>query len=870
MGFFLILLLGSCSDKEGLIPEPEVMGKKAERIVPAAESHAVKGCLRIKMKEEPADLSAVRKLFPNLSILSLKRSFPYCGKFEERTRAAGLHLWYDVFFDPNLPLSKAADKLAVSDAVRYVEFLRKPAPTGDVCPFNDPMFGEQWNFYNPGNESGYYLAGSDINLLEAWNINTGNKKVIVGVVDSGIDYGHEDLAANMWRNESELNGKAGEDDDHNGYTDDVYGYNFTVVNSQYSGILMPDNHGTHVAGIIGAVNNNGLGVCGIAGGNGTDRGVSLMSCQIIDNSGNGADVAAAMKYAADNGAVICQNSWGFSDDPDAFPEHIREAIDYFIQYAGMDEHGVQTGPMAGGIVIFAAGNEDSDKNAIAMYDKVLSVAALGAAYQRAAYSNFGTWVDLSAPGGTGGYMPASIKSTFVGNVYGKMKGTSMACPHVSGVAALVVSQFGQEGFTNDMLWDILTHGVTDIEPYNPAYKGLLGSGLINAYRCLDQNGPLPPDPVDLIWTSALANFITLKWLIPADPDGGKAFAHNLYYSTRSMEDLDIEHLPDDVQMISVPSGVLKAGDTLTTVLDGLEFNTRYYFRVLAYDNLNKRSALSREVSQTTLSNTDPVFKPHDGSSITVKAFDTKQLAFDLYDPDGHAVQLDCTPGSDAFSYVYEDNVVTVTVKGPAAPAGSYVAVLSADDGFGGVGTQTVNYTIEPNREPYLLKSPNDMVFNAKKETASLNLTEYFADDDGEPLNYTTSISSSYDIVTTGFSGETLTLTAAFFGTATLSVTATDALGASCKMEFRVLLRDGSQEVDIFPVPFTDAVTVRMGESLNLNLKVYTLSGAKIFETQKDMSPFDPIEIDTSTWGAGSYTFVITSAEKTITRTAVKW
>ena len=181
--------------------------------------------------------------------------------------------------------------------------------------FNDPRLPDQWHYQNFG-KIGTSVAGADINLFKAWQTETGKNNVVVAIIDGGIDYQHEDLAANMCVNLEELNGAPGVDDDHNGFVDDIYGYNFCTN----SGTVYPHNHGTHVAGTVGAVNNNGIGVAGVAGGDGSaGSGVKMISCQVFDSrsgTGNG-DFAAAIAYAAERGATIAQCSWGWSE-PDYY------------------------------------------------------------------------------------------------------------------------------------------------------------------------------------------------------------------------------------------------------------------------------------------------------------------------------------------------------------------------------------------------------------------------------------------------------------------------------------------------------------------------------------------------------------------------
>lgn len=513
---------------EVVIPEGANPGEVIIKFKPEMEAILDQTMTRSGGEATRSGIPSTDEVLDILGAYSFERVFPVDTRHEARTREDGLHLWYIVRFDENEDLQKAFVRLSKLGEVDKIQCNRelKRAYTGepvfissaeaDDCmatrtgamPFNDPDLYRQWCYHNDGatrdfvSERAGIVVGADAGCLEAWELCTGDEDIIVAVMDEAVMWSHRDLADNIWINEGEEL-HAGVDADGNGYKDDKYGYNFvrnTGVTSWTSN--GSTGHGTHVAGTIAAVNDNGIGCSGIAGGGKGQKGVKIMTLQLFDgmNSSTLAMEARAMKYAADNGAVILQCSWGYNSakanmimgyTPGPATEEEwaatypleKEALDYFIHRAGSPN-----GVINGGLAIFASGNEYAAQSSFpAAYSKCISVSAIAADYTPASYSNYGPEVLLCAPGGDLEYYgtpgmaddqydngvlkeQGAIYSTLVQNGvegYGYYEGTSMACPHVSGVAALGLAYAKQQGrhFTWEEFRDLMYTTAEDIDSY---------------------------------------------------------------------------------------------------------------------------------------------------------------------------------------------------------------------------------------------------------------------------------------------------------------------------------------------------------------------------------------------------------------------
>lgn len=428
--------------------------------------------------------------------------FRHCEANADLEKRFGLDRWFIVKLNDGCNIDAFAEELAAYGHVSLVEFNSVSEKCSsdaacsmdrDICStatvlndgFNDPMLNIQWNYDNQGNKSVSPTCqkGADVNVKNVWKyLCAGDPSIVVAVVDEGVKYNHPDLKDNMWVNKGEIAGNQ-IDDDGNGYVDDVNGYNF-VDDGNISWALPGDSgHGTHCAGTIAAVNNNGMGVCGVAGGSGKGDGCKIMSCQIFsgDYGGSAIQVANAIKYAADNGASVISCSFGYTNSfssDNYYQSRYSIEIDAIHYFEACSNNNV----LNGNVAIFAAGNNGHNyAHYPGAFHDIISVSAFGPDLLPTYYTNYGPGCNISAPGGEAYHtssnfksmilstMPSEIRSTgesAMGNYdYAYMQGTSMACPHVSGVVALGLSYAKKLGktFDRDQFKQMILSSVNDID-----------------------------------------------------------------------------------------------------------------------------------------------------------------------------------------------------------------------------------------------------------------------------------------------------------------------------------------------------------------------------------------------------------------------
>lgn len=796
-----------------------------------------------------------------LGVTSATRLFPDAGEFEPRTRKEGLHRWYLVHYDREVEAGRARKLMEATPGIQHMEPCRKIHACVTV---NDPYWNRMWGMNNTT------YPGYDVNCKPVWdNYTMGKSDVTVAVVDGGFQLTHPDLAMNVATT------------GHYNYVD-----NSTTIQQHF--------HGTHVAGTIAAVNNNGTGVTGIAGGNfaAGKAGVKLLSLEVFKTLDNGQSASAndfsrALKEAADRGAIISQNSWGhyfdFNDDgyitgyeltyakqAHENPERsFTQAVDYFNKYAGCDNNGNQlaSSPMKGGVVIFAAGNEDIPYGSPGNYDGCVSVGAINRNGSRASFTNYGDWVDICAPG-------VDVYSTYLSGQYTYMSGTSMACPHVSGVAALIVSYFGGKDFTADELRARLIGGAKTIG----ATSGSKPIGpLVDAMGAFQMNsGGKAPEQV----TDAVVNPTGHNLRVDFTSTGAYAYIVVAGKTKKAVENANyFDPAPDLITATKIASSADIEGTPLSVQLAGLAPEQQYYVAVVAYSYDRKCAPLSEITQMSTGKNQKPVIEIPDypAEGFVFAHHSIINLPVHFTDPDGDALSVSYKTSGRA---ALEPNngsqeYYNFKLMCPLSTPGEYTANVDVTDEVGAKAHGSFRYTVLPNTAPVIVKEPGVLLLENISGAGELSLQDYFSDPDGEELFFRASVSlNDQKVATVNLDDDgKLIVTAHSQGVCTVKLSAEDHESERVEGILTVLVRpEGSPEVFIAgdTILTSGNLTVIPGTEESLTgIRLISSSGVVVYRKEGIYSAATPVVINVDGIAPGIYTLEVNYKGQDYTFTIVK-
>ncbi len=861
----------------------------------------------------------------------IERIFPFAGKDEHRQRAAALNTWYSIAMDRTATRgTRAAAKHQLETIADYAEpayhaVLESPEYISDDGDsetqankgkyFNDPLYDKQWNLHNNGNIGNYTdatgkriissIAHADINAEAAWRQTTGDPSVVVAVVDGGIDIHHEDLQESIWINKNEIPDN-GIDDDNNGYVDDVYGYNFTEDNA----LITPTRHATHVAGIIAARNNNGKGISSIAGGNGNpNTGVRLMCCQIFRNNpnynpsdkhspetigtGDRNREAAAIVYGANNGAIISQNSWGYDRVMKQTPQVIKDAIHYFNTYAGGDKTNKPL--MQGGLVIFAAGNDATSAPSMPSAESsVVSVSSFNPDFSASWYTNYGSWTDISAPGGSkpvnglyplqDGQPTSAILSTVPATTahpnggYAYMQGTSMATPHVSAIAALIVSKYGNARFTAKQLRERLLTGVRPMD-YNKylteTYRNSMGSGYADALVALTDydHDTTPTAPLFLV-NRAKPDYgkIRMAWTSKNNGANGSLQKYVLYCSKHPVTTANRAN--KDVIAYNIPAQFAKENQAIQYTVTHLDNNTKYYFGILAEARNGHQSSLTvLPNSIATLNNTPPQITPDTESErITLAGNDTRDITLRIEDHENHKWTVAFST-VDKLRIVHTKSGVNIHIEAKQYMPGVYPVTVSARDELGAKSSYRFIIEVVADKIPSM-KTQARKIRLRLGERRQIDLREITDDEDVNSVKYELMNSEEQGKDVLVKDGR-MDVVGSTWGQRQIHIKATDKHGQSGTMAFDVFVYRNEGIYSLFPTITSGMLYLKVGDTIDGHVKwqIRNVAGKLVKANAFDTSSLDADKrtytMNVSSLTVGQYTLYISCQGKTYQEMFVK-
>lgn len=848
----------------------------------------------LQMASMPSAMSAA---FGMMKANKVERLVLPSGKYEGALKEAGLDRWFVVSFDEEVALT---DAFAIMNSVGGIETVEyscraevfEAPPVYDLIrsadlPFDDEMLSQQWHYNNLGDKY-WARPGCDINLFNAWKVTTGTPNVIVCVVDGGVDVTHPDLVDNLWVNKAEQ--KNGIDDDGNGRKDDIHGFCFVAL----TGDIRPDadGHGTHVAGTVGARSNNGIGVAGVAGGNHKDTketGVRIMSAAILRANPDGIttkgasaeNIANAIIYGALNGATISQNSWGypFASGVEQTPTVVREAIDFFIDKAGtvLDTSDPRYGqqredsPMKGGVVFFAAGNDNVDfPTPPACYERVVAVAAIAPNFTKASYSTYGYWVDIAAPGGDMQRYgeKAGVLSTMAPDMkpkasYHYYHGTSMACPHVSGVAALVLSKFGGPGFTNEDLKSRVLASVlpVDLDKINPVYAGKLGVGTIDAYAAvtLKNEKKAPEKPLFIKEKSTKNAFteLTLYWNVPKDEDDRQPLRYKLYVSTKELT-------KDNYMTVGDVSGTANGfisgsgtapGDEMSFTVPRLKPGQVYHFVLVAYDKWGNTSAPSFFVGETKTNHAPEILNLPQEPILIVES--NHSYLLEVNEEDGHSWSYEVGGDRGGITHKKTSKGIELTLR-PVLSEGEHSCKITLTDELGLSKTFSIPFRVIHLKDPSLKIQIKSLLVGIKSGPLELSLPDYFEKQYYLNLSFK-AISTQPSVVSTFIDKDGhLFIIGEKPGTASVVVTASNGYRSTSTTIDVTVTEDVEGDVfSVWPIPVERDLNVWLNPKHKYaEVKLQSVNGELIVQENVKADRAGIARVDLRRLSPGSYVLVV--------------
>ena len=532
-------------------------------------------------------------------------------------------------------------------------------------------------------------------------------------------------------------------------------------------------------------------------------------------------------------------------------------MDYFVKYAGCDNQGNQlpNSLMKGGLVVFAAGNDNIQYGPPANYEPCIAVGAISSSGGRASFSDYGPWVDLCAPG-------VDIASTVPTNDYAMFGGTSMACPHVSGVAALVLSYCGGPGYTADDLKEALIGGARMIGPSTGSKP--IGP-LVDAYGALRYGDK----PVKLENYTVAPSGNSLRFTFTTNGNYGySAFASK---NRNSIENLNPAVPGSDVvvESLEIEDEADREGKEMTIRMTRLDFTSTYYVTVAPYAYGHRYAEASGVKTVNTEENHPPVLNiPSELGPF--HQYEDVSMALDITDPDGNSFTVSATSNGPARLVLSSEGHWVFRLDGRNSNPGTYEMTITAKDEFDFSAKKTLSYTLLKNRAPVQSKDFEIVHLYAAGEKREIDVSSYFSDPDGEPLTFGIQYMGR-GVFTATQKENQVNIAALNDGYDVIQVTATDALGEKAVAEIPVLVRKPSDEITVMPGNVvTSTLTILPGiEPGEVSVRLVSGTGAIIYNTSGSYSVMNPIVIDVSRCAPGYYTLLSTMGGKQYKQIIIK-